>query len=220
MPNRSTGTRRWITMGILVPLCLWLVYRNLLSPEEQRVAASLPRVESPGSAAGTGRNPVAPGARPVPAAAGETRRQPGQSLSQQELAALDPTLREDLLERSREVKYQGSSRNIFQVYTPPPPPAPPTPPPSNPTATAGPTPPPPPPPPPPAPTIPLKFYGVATPPGSTHKKAFLTDGEEIFIAQEGELIAKFYKVVRIGVNTIELEDSRSKQKQSLPLQEE
>ena len=218
MPNRSTGTRRWIAMGILVPLCLWLVYRNLLSPEEQRVAASLPRVESAGSAAAAGRNPVPPGARPVPAPAGEARRQPGQSLSQQELAALDPTLSEDLLERSREVKYQSSSRNIFQIYTPPPP-APPTPPPSNP-ATAGPTTPPPPPPPPPAPSIPLKFYGVAVPPGSAHKKAFLTDGEEIFIAQEGEVIAKFYKIVRIGVNTIELEDSRSKQKQSLPLQEE
>ena len=135
------------------------------------------------------------------------------------MASLDPTLREELLERSREVKYQGSSRNIFQIYTPPPPPAPPTPPPANP-ATAGPTTPPPPPPPPPAPSIPLKFYGVAAPPGSVHKKAFLTDGEEIFIAQEGEVIAKFYKIVRIGVNTIELEDSRSKQKQSLPLQEE
>ena len=217
MPNRHTGYRRWIAMGILVPLCLWLVYRNLLLPEEQRVAASLPRVESAGSAAAAGRNPVPPGARPAPA--GETRRQPGQSLSQQELAALDPTLSEDLLERSREVEYQGSSRNIFQIYTPPPPPPPPTPPPANP-ATAGPPTQPPPPTPPPAPSIPLKFYGVAAPPGSAHKKAFLTDGDEIFIAQEGEMIAKFYKVVRIGVNTIELEDSRSKQKQSLPLQDE
>lgn len=217
MANSGSGYRRWIAMGILVPLGAWLVYRNLLSPEQQRVAASLPRFESRGSAAASSRNPVAPRARPAPAE--ESRRQPGQPLSQQELVALDPTLREDLLERSRSVKYQSSSRNIFQVYTPPPPPAPPpTPRPSNPTS--GPPTPPPPPPPPPAAAIPLKFYGVAAPPGSTQKKAFLTDGEEIFIAQEGEVIAKFYKVVRIGVNTIELEDSRSKQRASVPLQEE
>ena len=215
MPSGGPGIKRWIAMGILVPLCVWLVYRNLIAPGEQRVAASLPQVESSGSATPSGRNPVAERARPTPAPAEETRRQPGQSLSQQDFAALDPTLREDLLERSREVEYEGSSRNIFQVYTPPPPPPTAAPAPS-PTAAAS----APPLPPPPAPAIPLKFYGVAAPPGSTRKKAFLTDGEEIFIAQEGELIARFYKVVRIGVNTIELEDSRSKQKQSLPLQEE
>ena len=217
MPNGSSGIKRWIAMGILVPLCVWLVYRNLIAPEEQRVAASLPQVESSGSTTASGRNPVDDRARPTPASGEETRRQPGQSLSQQDLAALDPTLREDLLERSREVEYQGSSRNIFQVYTPPPAPPPAAPAPS-PTAAA--SAPPLPPPPPPAPTIPLKFYGVAAPSGSPQKKAFLTDGEEIFIAQEGEMIARFYKVVRIGINTIELEDSRSKQKQSLPLQEE
>jgi len=216
MPNGSPGIKRWMAMGILVPLCVWLVYRNLIAPEEQRVAASLPQVESSGNTAASGRNPVAERARPTPAPGEETGKQPGQSLSQQDLAALDPTLREDLLERSREVEYQGSSRNIFQVYTPPPPPT--AAPVSNPSPAA--SAPPLPPPPPPAPTIPLKFYGVAAPPGSTRKKAFLTDGEEIFIAQEGEMIARFYKVVRIGVNTIELEDSRSKQKQSLPLQEE
>lgn len=218
MPNSGSGYRRWIAMGILVPVCVWLLYRNLLSPEGQRGAASLPRLESRGSAAASGRNPVAPRASSVPAPAEQSRRQPGQPLSQQDLAALDPTLREDLLERSREVKYQGSSRNIFQFNTPPPPPAPPTPRPANPSS-GSPTPPPPAPLPPTA-NIPLKFYGIAAPPGSTRKKAFLTDGEEIFIAQEGEVIAKFYKVVRIGVNTIELEDNRSKQKQSLPLQEE
>ena len=217
MPNGSPGIKRWMAMGILVPLCVWLVYRNLIAPEEQRVAASLPQVESSGNTTASGRNPVDDRARPTPASGEETRRQPGQSLSQQDLAALDPTLREDLLERSREVEYQGSSRNIFQVYTPPPAPPPAAPAPS-PTAAA--SAPPLPPPPPPAPTIPLKFYGVAAPSGSPQKKAFLTDGEEIFIAQEGEMIARFYKVVRIGINTIELEDSRSKQKQSLPLQEE
>jgi hypothetical protein len=65
----------------------------------------------------------------------------------------------------------------------------------------------------------LKFYGIAAPPGSGDKKAFLTDGDEIIIAKEGETIARFYKVVRIGVNSIDLEDSRSQRRQSLPLAE-
>ena len=61
---------------------------------------------------------------------------------------------------------------------------------------------------------------MASPPGSGEKKAFLSDGEEIIIAKEGEVVASFYKVIRIGVNSIELEDSRSQKKQSLPLVEE
>ena len=44
-------------------------------------------------------------------------------MSPQELAAMDPTLRLDLLEQSRQVKYEGASRNIFELYTPPPQPA-------------------------------------------------------------------------------------------------
>ena len=73
---------------------------------------------------------------------------------------------------------------------------------------------------PPPPPVALKFYGIAAPPGSGDKKAFLTDGDEIIIAQEGETIARFYKIIRIGVNSIELEDSRSKRRQNLPLLEE
>jgi hypothetical protein len=152
-----------------------------------------------------------------------TRRgRPDDSLSQEQLAALDPTLREDLLERSRQIEYKGSSRNIFQPYTPPPPPppAPPTPPtPPTPVADPAVTQPGPPPTPPPPP-ISLKFYGVASPPGFGEKKAFLSDGEEIIIAKEGEVVARFYKVIRIGVSSIELEDSRSQKRQNLPLVEE
>jgi hypothetical protein len=65
----------------------------------------------------------------------------------------------------------------------------------------------------------LKFYGIATPPASGEKKAFLIDGDEIIIATEGETIARFYKVIRIGVSSIELEYSRSQRRQSLPLLE-
>ena len=125
---------------------------------------------------------------------------------------MDPTLRLDLLEQSRQVKYEGASRNIFELYTPPPPPAgaaPASSTPAPPKASE------------PAPiNIPWKFYGMAVRPGSFQKKAFLTDGEEIFIGEEGSLIAKRYKILRIGVNSIELEDTQSQRKHQLPLLEQ
>ena len=213
MANSGSGYGRWIAMGILVPLCVWLVYRNLLAPGEPQVAASVPREDSARSSAAS---PAADRPGPTPSSSPGRRGRADQPLSQEELAALDPTIREDLLERSRQVEYAGSSRNIFQIYTPPPPP----PPPPRPTPVAETPPRPTPAPPPPTPSISLKFYGVATPPGSGEKKAFLSDGEEIIIAKEGEVVARFYKVIRIGVTSIELEDSRSKRKQSLPLLEE
>lgn len=218
MANRGAGYGRWIAMGILVPLCVWLVYRNLLGTGDPRVSASVPQA---GSGRGAAVSAAQDQTRPAPAPAATARRgRPDESLSQEQLAALDPTLREDLLERSRQVEYSGSSRNIFQTYTPPPPPAPPAPPPPPPAPVADPATRPGPPPTPPPPPISLKFYGVASPPGSGEKKAFLSDGEEIIIAKEGEVVARFYKVIRIGVNSIELEDSRSQKKQSLPLVEE
>ena len=216
MPGGS-NYGRWIALAIVVPLCGWFVYRNLLAPTDPRLATPTPPPAASARSAALS-NSSTEGAAPPPARARSAG--PGQPLSQEELASLDPTLREDLLERSRQIAYSGSTRNIFQYYTPPPPPAPPAPPTPPPSAsqpveaaTARPAPPPPPP-------IALKFYGIAAPPGSGRKKAFLTEGDEIIIAQEGETIARFYTVVRIGVNSIELEDNRSQRRQSLPLQEQ
>jgi len=209
----ATGSTyaRWIAVAVLVPLCAWLVYRNLLGPGDARLAGGQPRDDSSRSAALGLANP------PSRTSASSNRGGPGAPLSQEELAALDPTLREDLLERSRRIAYTGSSRNIFQYYTPPPPPAPPAPPPAPPPAEAAAVRPAQPPPPPP---IALKFYGIASPPGAGEKRAFLIDGEEIIIAKEGDTIGRFYKVIRIGVNSIELEDSRSQRRQSLELPED
>lgn len=214
---------RWIALAILVPLCAWLVYRNLLSPQDPRLAVPTLNSDSTRAAAPGPQDSPSEGAAPPASGAQGTAN--GAPLSQQELASLDPTLREDLLERSRQIAYEGSTRNIFQYYAPPPPapslapPSPPLPPAPQPVPEMTPTTPAPVPPA-PVPPIDLKFYGIAAPPGSAEKKAFLTDGDEIIIAQEGETIARFYKIVRIGFNSIELEDNRSQRRQSLPLLEE
>ena len=198
--------KKFIALLILVPLCAWLVYRNIVSPAPLNGIASVPPA---GTAQGTERAPAAS----RPGAPRNVRQQRDQTMNLQKLAALDPTLRLDLLEQIRQVDYKGPSRNIFEPYTPPPPQqpveAPPVSAPVIPRSSG------------PAPVnIPWKFYGMAVRSGSFQKKAFLTDGEEIFIGEEGSLFARRYKIVRIGVNSIEVEDTQTSQKQQLPLQEQ
>ena len=134
---------------------------------------------------------------------------------------LDPTLRVDLLAKVRGVEYQTVDRNLFQFAAPKPKvapqqaeavkPAPPPKPISNDPAAPPPKAPPPP--------ITLKYFGYANRPGDARRRALLMDGEEIFIAVEGQLIKKRYKVVRIGVNSIVMEDMEFQSQQTLPLQE-
>jgi endonuclease YncB( thermonuclease family) len=74
--------------------------------------------------------------------------------------------------------------------------------------------------PPPPPPIALKYYGFSTARNNGRKVAFFLDGDEISVAGEGETVKKRYRVVRIGVNSVLMEDTESKRQQSLPLTEE
>ena len=123
--------------------------------------------------------------------------------------SLDPTLRTDLLKVSEDTKYEGPGRNIFKVFVDIPhvlqPPVP--------DQTVHNNEPPPPAPPPP---IDLKFYGYATPAGGT-KRIFLAQGEDVFIAREGDIVDRRYKVVRISGTAVEILDVLSNNRQSIPL---
>jgi hypothetical protein len=116
---------------------------------------------------------------------------------------LDPTLRLDLLALSEQTIYGGNNRNIFvsqaeEVVIPKPG--------SNGTTDAKPVdqgyslPQPP-----SAPPIPLKFYGFASSPGEP-KKIFLKQGEDVFVAGEGEIVNRRYKVIRISPTSVEIQD--------------
>ena len=132
----------------------------------------------------------------------------------QRVENLDPTLRLDLLATSEKTQYEGNGRNIFvshgedvvipqpggpghtdvqpvdQYHTP---------------AIAQ------------APPIPLKFYGFASRAGEP-KKIFLKLGEDVFVAGEGEIVDRRYKVVRISPNSVEIQDVvNSGPPQSIPL---
>jgi hypothetical protein len=143
-------------------------------------------------------------------------------------ATLDPTLRLDLLAKVQAIEPVGGARSLFAFSTAPPPPTPeglkagpiihPK------QAMIGPPPPPAPapvPPPPPPPPITLKFYGYSAPRADGQKRAFFLDGDDIFVASEGELIKKRYRVVQIGVNSVVMEDTQFKNnRQTLILQQE
>jgi hypothetical protein len=128
--------------------------------------------------------------------------------------SLDPTLKIEVLKASEGVEYKGSGRNIFAGYEPP------IPKPQDPRTHQANVPPPmqcpgdprcPPPP------IPLKFYGFASKPGEA-KKVFLTSNEgDVFIAAEGEVVNRRYRVLHIGVNSVEIEDVLQNNRQTIPL---
>jgi len=115
-----------------------------------------------------------------------------------------------LLKDSEETKYSGSGRNIFTAA------AEPIPRPkgngtTDKTAVVH-TPPPPPPPPP----ITLKFFGFASKPGEP-KRIFLSQDGDVFIASEGDIINRRYRVLRITGTAVEIEDVLNNNRQSIPL---
>ena len=123
---------------------------------------------------------------------------------------LDPSLRFDVLRSSEATKYEGTGRNIFRVFVEPPPkPVVPVAPQPQPTGPAAYVPPPPPP-------IELKFYGFATPAGGT-KRIFLAHNEDVFIAKEGDIVDRRYKVMKISPGSVDILDVLSNNRQSIPL---
>jgi hypothetical protein len=139
---------------------------------------------------------------------------------------LDPTLRLDVLAKLKQVTFSGGDRSLFDFGQAPPPkpvPAPkilptaavkpadngaPKPPDATPPKEVKPPPPP----------IPLKFYGFVSGTGSP-RRAFFLQGEEIYVAGEGEIVQKRYKIVRIGLNSAVVEDTEHQHQQTLPLEQ-
>ena len=162
---------------------------------------------------GPGSNPQAAAPTLSPRAQKRSTAKPGKK---QKPENLDPTLRLDLLAASEKTEYQGNGRNIFVssaedvviqkpvarantdggatspiIYTPPNPPQ--------------------------AAPIPLKFYGFASSPGEP-KRIFLKLGEDVFVAGEGEIVDRRYKVIRISATSVEIQDVvTSGPPQSIPL---
>jgi hypothetical protein len=123
---------------------------------------------------------------------------------------LDPTLDLNLLSQSAEIKYAGNGRNIFVAGSLP------IEKPKGTGATDQPAALHQPPPIPPPPPITLRFFGFANRPGET-KRVFLSQGEDVFIAAEGDIVDRRYRILRISPNAVDVEDVINNNRQSLPL---
>jgi len=125
---------------------------------------------------------------------------------------LDPRLRLDILAASQSKKYEAGGRNIFRmeevkkIETMA----------ANVRGPMGPDPPPTPTPTPLPPPIPLKFYGFASKP-TEPKKIFLIDEGEVFVARQGDIVERKYKVIQINNTSVIIEDVLSNNKQTIPL---
>ena len=131
-------------------------------------------------------------------------------------ASLDPTLDETAMHRAESLVYKGNGRNIFSLtYTPPPPPIPTGVPKARPKPMPAPVPMPVGPPPPPP--INLKFFGTAKR-ASGPMQAFLLQGDNVYLASVGEIVAHKYKIIAINLNSIQVEDLQYNNTQTLQLQ--
>ena len=128
------------------------------------------------------------------------------------LASLDPTLHPEIMRQAESLEYTGHGRNIFSQFSAPPvdPQTDCSHPPGARRHRAASSPPPPP--------INLGFYGYAAE-KTGQKQVFLLQGDDIFIASEGDVVDRRYRVVKIGAVSVQVEDIPYHNTQTLPLRQ-
>jgi len=117
------------------------------------------------------------------------------------IALENPALHLDRIERLRKLEYKPTGRDIFTASLPPPP-APKVDPPYVPHTVPA-------PPPEPPLTVPFKFYGFSADPKTGAKRGFFTNGDEVFIAAEGEIVMNRYRIASIGNTAVDVEEVSS-----------
>jgi hypothetical protein len=157
-----------------------------------------------------------PGTSETPA---PSSNRPGGTVAQRQQAAAaapaPPVVHLDALNAERP-KPEESDRNLFRFKPkapPPPPPAPPRPAqPPPPVVQQG------PPAPPPVAPITLKFIGIVEAPSHGEKIAILSDGRSApFYGKEGAIIEGRYRILKIGVESVELSYADGRGRQTIRL---
>ena len=140
------------------------------------------------------------------------------------LAVENPQIHWAELTRARETEYKTNGRNPFSMIKP-----------AAPEGTPGkksdpmptvvpgapfPKPLPPPPPPPPA-QLPanLKFFGYGTVPAGSPRRAFFTDGDDVYIVPEGDVLLGRFRILKVGNTNIEFQEISTGQRGTAPLEE-
>ena len=128
----------------------------------------------------------------------------------QPLKIEDPSLRMDLLDRIHKQEYTGTHRNIFSAE-------PPLPPVSELKRKALPPVPVVPPPPPPL-EVPATFFGYLTSPKTGRRQAFFTNGDDVFVVDEGGMLLNRFRLLKVGNNSVDLQEISSGRRATLTLE--
>ena len=183
----ATERQRQIVLGVVLVVLAVVLYRA---------------VTSLGSTSLTSRTSTAPNS----SSNGRARTARSARITEPPATAPDVHLR--ALDHERPKPISGE-RNLFRFKPKPPPPAPPRPAPppvvrSTPSVPAG---------PPSLPPIPLKFIGIVEAPQSIRIAALVDSTGRSFHGREGEIVAGQYRILKIGVESIEMAylDGRGRQ---------
>jgi len=122
----------------------------------------------------------------------------------------NPALHLDRIERLRKLEYRPTGRNIFSAELPPPP----EPKKAEERRPVGPMPPPPE----PALVVPFKYYGYSADAVTKKRRGFFTNGEDVFIAAEGEVVQGRFRVLSIGNTSAEVEEMSSSRRAKLTME--
>ena len=185
-------------LAIIIPLMIWELHGTFATPPAPRVTAR----------AAPAQRRTAPAASAAQEAAAAPEAQKIDS------GVADPTLHLSKLAQSEDVEYHGTGRNIFSADSAPVIPQPVKSPRANnasvtvPTAPVGPPQPPP---------IDLKYFGYEQPKDKGWIRAFLVHGDDIFVAQTGEIVDHRYKITNISPSGIQVTDLAYNHTQTLPL---
>jgi len=137
------------------------------------------------------------------------------AFSYRPLGVENPALQREKLDHSRTAEYRSSGRDLFSGIAIPPADTAPK---EEAHAPVGPVVPLPPPP--PALPVGMKFFGYGTVPNGTAKRAFLSDGEQIYIVAEGETLLGKFRVVKIGNANLDFEEIATGRRGSTSLTDE
>jgi hypothetical protein len=66
----------------------------------------------------------------------------------------------------------------------------------------------------------MKFYGYGVVPNGTSRRAFLSEGEDIFIVAEGDILLGRFRVIHIGNDRLEFEEISTGRRNFINLDEQ
>jgi len=66
----------------------------------------------------------------------------------------------------------------------------------------------------------LKYFGYGTIPNGTPRRAFITDGDDVYIVSEGDTLLGRYRIVKVGNTNLEFQEISSGLPGTTPLDEQ